>query len=188
MRLELARLLVQRRREGEGEVAPAAVMLVGDGVDDGHRAGQRELELAAGMRARRLRLGAVDRALAADRADDGRHLGLVAVGADADHGLLAEIDAVEIGEEAVDEVHAGLLAVARRCRCPASSCIFTARMVASSFACSRAAPASFHGAHSRSGSASQVGFGRLPASVVCSIGFSLPVVLARECGAGLKSS
>ena len=110
--LELARLLVQRRREGEGEVAPAAVMLVGDGVDDGHRAGQRELELAAGMRPRRLRLGAVDRALAADRADDGRHLGLVAVGADADHGLLAEIDAVEIGEEAVDEVHAGLLAVA----------------------------------------------------------------------------
>ena len=111
-RLELARLLVERGREGEGEVAPAAVMLVGDGVDDRHRAGQRELELAAGMRPRRRASARVHRALAADRPDDGRHLGLVAVGADADHGLLAEIDAVEIGEEAVHEVHAGLLAVA----------------------------------------------------------------------------
>src|SRR5215203_6151031 len=41
-----------------------------------------------------------------------RRIGPTTVGPDADHRLLAEIDAVEIGEEAVDEVHAGLLAVA----------------------------------------------------------------------------
>ena len=43
---------------------------------------------------------------------DGRHLGLVAVGANADHGLARKIDAVEIGKEAVHEMRARLLAVA----------------------------------------------------------------------------
>ncbi len=52
------------------------------------------------------------RALAADRAGHGRDLGLVAVGADADRLPAAKVDAVEIGEEAVDEVDARLLAVA----------------------------------------------------------------------------
>ena len=54
----------------------------------------------------------MDGALAADRAGHGRDLGLVAVGADADHLPAAEIDAFEIGEKAVDEVDARLLAVA----------------------------------------------------------------------------
>ena len=51
-------------------------------------------------------------ALAADRAGHGRDLGLVAVGADADRLPAIEIDAVEIGEKAVDEMDARLLAVA----------------------------------------------------------------------------
>jgi hypothetical protein len=52
---------------------------------------------------------------------------------------------------------------------PASSWSFTARIVASIFACSSAGPATFHGAHRRSGSASHSGFGRLPAIVVRSM-------------------
>ena len=83
-RIEFPRLLVQqprrRRRRGLG----GRVMLVGDRVDDGHRAGQGELELAPGVGARGARFDLVDGALSADRAGDGRHLGLVAVGADAD--------------------------------------------------------------------------------------------------------
>ena len=55
---------------------------------------------------------AMDGALAADRAGHGRDLGLVAVGADADRLPAVEIDAVEIGEKAVDEMDARLLAVA----------------------------------------------------------------------------
>src|SRR5262249_25499257 len=49
---------------------------------------------------------------------------------------------------------------------PASSCSLTAMSVASSFAASSSAPESRHGAHSLFGSASQDGFGRLPATVV----------------------
>ena len=87
-------------------------MLVRDRVGDGHRAGQGELELALRVGARRARLELVDGALAADRAGHGRDLGLVAVGADADRLPAVEVDAVEIGEKAVDEMDARLLAVA----------------------------------------------------------------------------
>src|ERR1044071_1827237 len=49
---------------------------------------------------------------------------------------------------------------------PASSCSLIASSVASSLAASSSSPDSRHGAHSRSGSASQEGLGRLPAMVV----------------------
>src|SRR6266540_3738659 len=49
---------------------------------------------------------------------------------------------------------------------PASSWTLTARRVASSFAAASSPPPSRHGAHSLFGSASQEGFGRLPATVV----------------------
>src|SRR5215217_8956485 len=52
---------------------------------------------------------------------------------------------------------------------PASSCSLTARIVASSFACSSSRPDNFHGAQSLSGSASQFGLGRPPAIVVLSM-------------------
>src|SRR5580704_933013 len=52
---------------------------------------------------------------------------------------------------------------------PASSCIFSARSVASRFPASSSAPASRHCGHSRFGSASHDGFGRLPAMLVGNI-------------------
>src|SRR5665213_1581800 len=48
---------------------------------------------------------------------------------------------------------------------PASSCILTASRVASSLPCARSAPSSRHFGQSLSGSASQDGFGKLPATV-----------------------
>ena len=48
-RLELARLLVQELGESHRHVGAAAVVRVGDGVADRHRAGQRELQLALGV-------------------------------------------------------------------------------------------------------------------------------------------
>src|SRR6185369_16855026 len=89
-----------------------AVVLVGDGVDDRHRAGQRELELALCVRADVARLGLVYPAAGVQRAGDDRDHRLVAVGADADLDLVLEVDAGELLEEAVHEVLARLLAVA----------------------------------------------------------------------------
>ena len=43
---EPARFLVEQRRERHGHLHAIAVMRVGDGVDDGHRAGQGEFELS----------------------------------------------------------------------------------------------------------------------------------------------
>jgi hypothetical protein len=86
-------------------------VLVGDGVDDGHRAGQRELELASGMGARELRLARMHARFEPQRAGDGGHHRLVAVGADADFDLARTVDAVDELEEAVHEMLARLLAV-----------------------------------------------------------------------------
>src|SRR5579885_2643356 len=52
---------------------------------------------------------------------------------------------------------------------PASSWVFSARIVASRLASAKASPDSRHAGHSTRGSASQDGFGRLPAIVVSSI-------------------
>src|SRR5215470_8823317 len=62
---------------------------------------------------------------------------------------------------------------------PASSWSLSASSVASSLAASRSAPDSFHGAHSLFGSASQAGFGRLPATVVSNTRSSLTSCLVR---------
>jgi hypothetical protein len=56
---------------------------------------------------------------------------------------------------------------------PASSWSLRARIVASRLASASVAPSSRHGAHSFRGSASQDGFGRLPAIVVSSTAFLL---------------
>ena len=85
-------------------------MLVGDGVDDGHRPGQREFELRRVCARASARLGRVHRRPAAQRAGDGRHVRLVAVVADAHRDLVGEVDAVDV-EKAVDEMLARLLAV-----------------------------------------------------------------------------
>ncbi len=47
-----ARLLIEQRGEGYGQLHPVAVMGVGDRIDDGHRTRQREFESFPGMRAR----------------------------------------------------------------------------------------------------------------------------------------
>src|SRR5207244_11365916 len=54
---------------------------------------------------------------------------------------------------------------------PASSCALSQRSVASRFACSSSSPAGRQAGQSLRGSASQAGFGRLPAMVVFSIRF-----------------
>ena len=70
------------------------------------------MNLRCGVGARMPRFGLVDAALEAQLAGDGRHHGFIAVAADSHFDLVAEIDAVDEFEEAVDEVLAGLLAVA----------------------------------------------------------------------------
>src|SRR3954471_19782390 len=62
---------------------------------------------------------------------------------------------------------------------PASSCSFTASMVASRFARTSSSPCDFHGAHSTFGSASHSGFGNEPAIVV---GNSMGVPLVLDLG------
>src|SRR4051812_8381642 len=62
---------------------------------------------------------------------------------------------------------------------PASSCSFTASMVASRFARASSAPSDFQGAHSTLGSASHSGFGSEPAIVV---GNSMGVPLVLDLG------
>jgi hypothetical protein len=86
-------------------------MLVGQRVHHGHGAGQGELELVDGVGARETHLVGVDRARPAHRAGDGRAVGLVAVGADADALHPGEVDALDAAEEAVHEMHARLLAL-----------------------------------------------------------------------------
>ena len=54
---ERARLLVEQVGEGKRHLDAVAVVLVGDGVDDGHRPGQGDLELALGVGAGVARLG-----------------------------------------------------------------------------------------------------------------------------------
>ena len=89
-----------------------AVEAVGDGVDDRHRPGQGELELALRVRTRETRLGCVDAARQAQRPDHLRHHRVVAVVADAHLDLVLEVDALDLLQKAVHEVLARLLAVA----------------------------------------------------------------------------
>ena len=118
------------------------------------------------MGAREPRLAAVHAALEPQLADHLRHHRLVAVGADSDLDLVREIDAVDEFEEAVDEMLARLLAVGddvdaaillqleREQRGVALGRRRARRRRAAT------APTAWFG------SASQAGFGRLPAMVV----------------------
>jgi hypothetical protein len=58
-----AGFLVEQFGEGERHLDAVAVVLVGDGVDDGHRAGQGEFQLARGVGAGDARLVGMDAAL-----------------------------------------------------------------------------------------------------------------------------
>src|SRR5207253_7786203 len=89
-----------------------AVVLVRNGIDDGHRPGQGELELAPGMRAGKPRLRGMDAALEPQRSDDSRHHRLVTVAADAHLDAFGKVDALDELQKAMDEMLARLLAVA----------------------------------------------------------------------------
>ena len=108
---ERARLGVEQACERHRHLHAVAVVGIRNGVDDGHRSRQGELELARGMGAREPRLARVHAALEPKLAGDRRHHRLVAVGADADLDLAGEVDAVDEFEKAVDEMLARLLAV-----------------------------------------------------------------------------
>jgi hypothetical protein len=125
--------------------------------------GSGELQPAIGIAARERRLVALHRASPSDRCRDRRHVHDIAVVADPHPGLLRPVDALDLLEEAVNEVDAGLLAVRDDVDAARS---FSQTSVASFFARSSAAPSRRHAAQSFSGSASQAGFGRLPAIVV----------------------
>ena len=116
--------------------------------------------------ARAARLGLMHAALQPQRTGHGRHHRLVAVVADAHLDLARKVDAVDLFEKAVhemlprlfavgDDVDAGVFLQLDRLRGGVELAVLQA-----------AAPESFHGAHSLLGSASQAGFGRLPAIVV----------------------
>ena len=120
------------------------------------------------MRAREPRLGRVHAAFQPQLADDLRHHRLVAVGADAHLDLVGEVDAVDEFEKAVhemlarhlavgDDVDAGILLLLQREQRRVG--LGGGKLVAGSRHCGQ----------SLFGSASQDGFGRLPAMVVSNI-------------------
>ena len=110
-RRQLARLGVEGGRHVECQPRPVSVVGVGHGVDDGHRPGQRPLEPARGARPRERGLLDVDGHRTPHRAHDRRHLGDVAVPADADPGAAGGVDALETLDESVHEMPARLLPV-----------------------------------------------------------------------------
>ena len=155
---ERAGLGIEQVGEGERHLHPVAVVPVGDGVDDGHRPGHGDLELALGVGAGVPRLRSVHAALELERAGDGRHHRLVAVVADAHLDLVGEVDAVDEFQEAVHEMLARLLAVGDDV--DAGVLLQLHRQQGGvELAAARSAPASRHCGHSLSGSASQDGFG-----------------------------
>ena len=103
-RHELARLLVDDPGEFHSQAAPIAIVLVGERVDDRHRTGYRELERLRRVGTRERDLVGVHGAPARERPGHRGHLGLVAVGADADRHAAGEVDAVDRLEKAVNEV------------------------------------------------------------------------------------
>ena len=144
----------------------APVVGVVQRVDHGHRAGQRELDRLLGRAAQearrpRRRPGARAR----DRTDDHRHVGVVAV-ADAHGPPVLEIDAVEVLDEGGDEVAARLLAVGDDVDAGA---LLVAQHQAHGIALALGERLALEQPRRPElfGRASQAGFGRLPAIVVC---------------------
>ena len=109
--LQGQRLLVEQLGEDEGHLDLVAIEAIGDRVDNRHRPGQRELELALRVRPRELRLEGMDPALEFQRRDHLRHHRVVAVVADAHLHLVLEIDAFDLLQEPVHEMLARLLAI-----------------------------------------------------------------------------
>jgi hypothetical protein len=95
---------VEQLGKGERHFDAVAVILVGDGIDDGHRAGQGEFELMRGVGAGDAGLVGMDAALQPQRRHYLRHHRLVAVFADSHLDLVGEVDAFDLLQKAVDEM------------------------------------------------------------------------------------
>src|SRR5258708_37909217 len=87
-------------------------MRIRNGVADGHRTGQFDLEHAARMGTGKSQILAVHRATPPYRPRHRRHLELVAIVANAHFRLLAPVDAIHQLQETIDEIDTRLLAVA----------------------------------------------------------------------------
>ncbi len=110
--LQRAGLLVQQARECHRHLGLVAVVAVGHGVDDRHRAGQRDLQLALGVGAGQARFGLMHPAPEPQFAHHLRHHGIVAVVADAHLHLVLEVDSFDRFEKTVHEVLSRLFAIA----------------------------------------------------------------------------
>ena len=107
-----ARFLVEQRRKGHRHLHSVAVVSVGNGVDDGHRAGQGEFQLSVRMSAGEPGFAGMHARAKTQRADHGRTHRFVTIVADAHLDAPVEVDALDRLEEAVHEMLARLLAVA----------------------------------------------------------------------------
>lgn len=110
-RFEFLGFLVEDLGEFPRQLLAALVMAIEEGVDHGHRARQCPLDRLIGLRAQELGIFDEHRLLARDRADHGRHAGLVAI-TDLDGFTLLEIHAIQVFDEGGDEVLTRLLAIA----------------------------------------------------------------------------
>src|SRR5258708_19487947 len=86
-------------------------MRIRNGVADGHRTGQFDLEHAARMGTGKSQILAVHRATPPYRPRHRRYLDLIAIVANAHFRLLAPVDALDPLQETMDEMDARLLAV-----------------------------------------------------------------------------
>src|SRR6266540_6100215 len=108
---ELARFLADQGSQRHAELRAAAIVGVVDGIGDGHGPGDGELDSTPGLSAEEAHLVGVDRTAPAERRRHRRHVGFVAVAADADRDHFREVHAVQPLDEAPDEVTPRLLAV-----------------------------------------------------------------------------
>src|SRR6266852_942114 len=109
--LQRACFLVEQFGKGECHLDAVAIVLVGDGIDDGHRAGQGEFEFACGVGAGGAGLVGMDPARQPQWRHHLRHHRLVAILADSHLDLVGKVDAFDLLQKAVDEMLARLFAL-----------------------------------------------------------------------------
>lgn len=156
---------VQEIGEGKGHLHPIAIIAIGDGVDDGHRAGQGEFQLLLRVRPRHARFEGMDAVLELQRRDHLRHHRLIAILSIPISTLCAKsMPSIFSRKPCTKCCRACSPSVTMSM--PASSWTFSQISVASRLARSSSSPFDFQGAQSMFGSASHSGFGKEPAMVV----------------------
>ena len=94
--LEFSGFDIEQIGKGHGHVGPGFIMGVGDGVADGHGAGQGEFQFAVGMRSGEADVIQVNGLRPGNRPGNGRHLNGIAVGTDAHGRFLLPIDSQDV--------------------------------------------------------------------------------------------